>query len=519
MLSPLNLRALTNRPFPQPVTRQSEANRSAKLWHFIRSECVEAETRFPSRKPPAPAGYMRHFDQELVSGSILRSVWKLSWPVICLQLVSGIHGFVDHVLVGYFVQDFAANAAIGVAWQLFLVMVVFIASLFNGMGVLVARYAGRRDRVALSNIAYQVFLTSFYILIFVAAPLGYFFTPSLLRLTNAQPEVIAYAEPFLKIVFTCSAPLFMMFALNNAFQASGDPRTPLKLGILTAILNVILSSILITGMGPFPELGVMGAAIGTVLSPIPSVAISISLIMRHKMIVGPPEKFTLRPDFQIIRTVARIGIPTGIQAVLLNVGGAILLGFIGTVEHSIAAQAAYTICYTQLFSFVTWASFGLRASSATLMGQNLGAGQPDRARMSVYATMVMAMLWASLWAIIYWTFPSFLMSLFNQNEGDVFTIGRELLQFLAVSAFFVSAALTITGGLQGAGDTKTPMYIAFVSQIVVLLGLCFVFQQTGYLSPTSIWTAVLISHFTRFIATAFVFHQGRWAHIELNMGT
>lgn len=103
---------------------------------------------------------MRSFDQELVSGNIFRSVWKLAWPVILLQLISGLHGFVDQVLVGRYVNDFAANAAIGVAWQLFLVMVVFIASLFHGMGVMVARYSGKQDGASVNLVTYQVFLAS-----------------------------------------------------------------------------------------------------------------------------------------------------------------------------------------------------------------------------------------------------------------------------------------------------------------------------------------------------------------------
>ena len=463
---------------------------------------------------------MKEFDPELVSGSIFRSVWKLAWPVITLQLLSGIHGFVDHILVGHFVEDYAANAAIGVSWQLFLVMVVFIASLFHGMGIMIARYSGRQDRHAVNRVFYETSLSAFWILVLIAAPLGYFFTPNLLDLANASPEVRAYAQPYLRTLFTLSAPLFLTFMLNSAFQATGDPKTPLKLGILTTLLNVVISYLLITGPGPFPELGVLGAAIGTVAAPMPGVVIAIWLIAKHKTILGPPGKFTLVPDFKILKTVARLGIPTGIQAVLLNVAGAILLGFVGSLDHSAEAQAAYTICYAQLFSFVTWASFGLRASSATIMGQNLGAGKPERARNGVYVTTMMALVWAGIWAAVYWTLPDALLWLFKISQGStVYEIGEELLSFLAFSAFFVAAALAITGGLQGAGDTKTPMYIAFLSQIVVLLGMCFVFQRMGILTATLIWTAVLTSHFIRFLFTAVMFQRGHWSNITVEYET
>jgi putative MATE family efflux protein len=460
---------------------------------------------------------MREFDEELVSGNIFRSVWKLAWPVILLQLISGIHGFVDHLLVGNFVKDYAANAAIGVSWQLFLVMMVFIASLFNGMGILLARYSGRKDKETVNRIAYQVFLASAYIVLFVAAPLGYFLTPYLIDITKASPEIREYAQPYLRVLFTCSLPLFMTFALNSAFQATGDPRTPLKLGILTTLINVVLSYVLITGPGPIPAFGALGAAIGTVIAPLPSLAIAISLVMRHKMIVGVPEKLTLALDFTVIKSVAKLGVPTGIQAVLLNAGGVLLMRYIASLEIGTAALAAYVICYSQLFSFVTWTSFGLRASSATIMGQNLGAGQPVRARRGVYVTSFMSMIWAGAFAALYWTAPGFLMGLFNYPEGDVFLIGKDLLHYLSGSAFFVAAALTITGGLQGAGDTKTPMYVAFLSQIVVLLGICEVLERMGQLTSTWIWTAILVSHITRFLCTAVVFERGKWIHIKMEL--
>ncbi|MDP7638518.1 MAG: MATE family efflux transporter [Candidatus Hydrogenedentes bacterium] len=460
---------------------------------------------------------MKEFDKELVTGSIFRSVWKLAWPVILLQSIMGVHGFVDHILVGNYVEDYAANAAIGISWQLFLVLMVFIAMFFNGMGILVARYSGRQEKKTVNQIAYQVFLASSYIVLFIAAPLGYLLTPHLIDIIGASPEIREYAQPYLRVLFTCSLPLFMTFALNSAFQATGDPRTPLKLGILTTLLNVALSYVLITGLGPIPAFGALGAAIGTVVAPLPSLAVAISLVMRHKMIVGPPERLTLALDFSVIKSVAKLGIPTGIQAVLLNVGGVLLLRFIGSLENSTAALAAYTICYTQLFSFVTWASFGLRASSATIMGQNLGAGQPVRARRGVYVTTFMAMLWAGAWAAVYWTAPEFLMGLFNYPEGDVFLIGKELLHFLSGSAFFVSAALAFTGGLQGAGDVKTPMYVAFLSQIVVVLGTCFVLDRMDRLTASWIWTAILMGHSTRFLATAAVFERGKWIHIKMDL--
>src|SRR5690606_5827032 len=129
--------------------------------------------------------------------------------------------------------------AIGVAWQLFLVVTVFMASLFHGTSLLVARYAARQDRDAIARSVYQAFLAMVYIFLLVAVHLGYYVAPQLLPIVKAAPEVQTLALPYLRVLFMLSGPLFIMIMLTNALQAAGDPRTPLKLGVLATVLNML----------------------------------------------------------------------------------------------------------------------------------------------------------------------------------------------------------------------------------------------------------------------------------------
>ena len=460
---------------------------------------------------------MTSFDSDIVSGSVVRSVVKLAWPIAITQLIAGIHGIVDQILVGNYVS-FHAQAAIGVSWQLFLVIFVFLSSLFHGMNILIARYSGRQDREAINRIAYDVFITSGYLILLFIAPLGYFLSPALLDLVNAEPEVQEHALPYLRILFTASLPLFLMFVLNGAFQSSGNPKIPLYLGILTTIVNVIASYILITGLGPFPELGTAGAAIGTCLGPLPSILIGLILIQRHKVVIGPPERFSIFPDLSVLKAVIRLGLPSGIQAVLLNIGGVALLSFIGSLEESAEAQAAYTICYVQLFSVVTWTGFGLRAACATVMGQNMGAGKNERGKQVVYVGAGLGFLWAAAFGALFWIFPDTLLGFFFVEDVLVLDIGSSLLHFLTFSGVFIAVTLAFTGGLQGAGDTRKPMYIAFISQIVVLLGVCAVYESMGRLSTNVIWTAILVSHMSRLTLTYIMFARGKWDNIKVEIG-
>ncbi len=462
---------------------------------------------------------MKPFDREIVSGSILRSVWKLSWPLVLLNLVNGLHGFVDHMLVGHFIgsADNAANAAIGVAWQVFLVIVVFVASLFHGTNVLIARYAGRQDRRTLSNVFYSSLLCSVGVLVFVVAPLGWIIAPRLLDFVGAAPEVRVHALPYLRILFTMGAPLFLMFMLTGAFNASGDPRTPLKLGVLTTLLNILISTVLITGAGPFPAMGTTGAALGTVLAPSVSVCAGLWLVARGRMIIQPPRRYRLLPDFTVIAAVVRIGVPTGIQGVLLNIGGVFLLRYIGALENGAAAQAAYTICYAQLFSLVTWTSFGLRAAAGTLMGQNIGAGNPARGKTAVGITAVTGACWAVAIGLLFWTVPGPLLSAFNAVDEPIRGYGLSLLRHLSFAGVALAATLALTGGLQGAGETKLPMYIAFLTQIVILLSLCQGLLWAGLLTVEWVWRILVITQVSRLLLTWAVFRTEKWAHTHIEL--
>lgn len=458
----------------------------------------------------------KKFDPEIVSGSILRSVFKLGWPIILLQLVSGAHGFVDQLLIGNYVSV-NGNAGVGVGWQVFLVILVSLSSLFHGMGIMIARYAGRQDSDTVNRIAYEVMLTAFYLAIFIIAPIGYFLAPTLLQWANAEPEVVEHGLPYLRVMFTAAFPLFLMFLLNGAFMSAGDPQTPLKLAVLTTIVNIATSYMFITGAGPFEPMGTVGAALGTCIGPIPSVVIALAYVSKRQAIIGPPDQFTIFPDLDVVKSVAKIGIPAGIQAITLNIGGLVLYKFIGALENSAEAQAAYAICYAQLFSFVTWTGFGLRGATATVMGQNLGAGKADRGVSCVYVSVIIGMLWAAAFGVLYWFFPEFLLGLFGRTEEPTLSIGVNLLRYLAFSGVFVLTALALTGGLQGAGDTKRPMVIAFITQIVILLGICVVFYQLERLTADVIWTAIFISHLTRLVLSFIVFRQAKWRAIKVEI--
>jgi len=465
--------------------------------------------------PPPPTG-KRRYDRSIVEGPLVPAVWKIAWPTMLTNVIGGLQGIVDHVLVGNFV-GFTGNAAIGVSWQMFLVVIVFIASLFTGMGVLVSRFAGAGESDKVDRTVYQAFITAVGISFGIMAPLGYVLSPWLLDLVNAAPAVQAEALPFLRIMFVFSGGMLMFFMLSGALRSAGDARTPMMLGVTMTVLNLVLNIVLIRGLGPIPAFGTRGAAMGTVIASGLVAAYSLVKLRSGKWVVAFPRKGPYGPDWTIIRSLFRFGLPTGIQGIAMNIGGVLLLSFIGSLAQSAAAQAAFAVSYTQLFSLITWTSVGLMGAAAAVAGQNLGAGNPDRASQAVHVAARFGLTGAAFVGLFFFFFPRQLLAVFGMNEPVVVEIGVQLLRVLSVSGLFIAVALTYTGGLQGTGDTKGPLYISIVSQIVVPLGICFVIQQTGKLDPIEIWLAILAGHATRCALSVLRFNQGRWRAIKVDI--
>ena len=463
----------------------------------------------------APKG--KSFDRSIVEGPIIGAVWKIAWPTVLQNVIGGMQGIVDHAMVGRYV-GFSGNAAVGVAFQIFLVVIVFVMSIFTGMGVLVSRFAGANDAAAVNRTVYQAFLATMAMSMLVMAPLGWFLSPTLLVLVNAAPSVQVEALPYLRTMFVGGVGMMMMFMLGGALRAAGDARTGLRLGVAMTLLNIGFNIIFIPGLGPIPAMGVMGAALGTVLAGLLVSLYGFVRLLSGHLVIHWERDMDWRWDWTIIKQLFRFGLPAGIQGIAMNVAGVLLLRFIGSLEHSAQAQAAYAVGYSELFSFITWTSVGLMGATAAVAGQNLGAGKPERVERTVQIASRLGLGIAVTIGLLFLTIPRFLLGLFGMQDPIVLSIGTQLLGWLSVSGLFITTALTYTGGLTGTGDVKAPLYITLVSQIAIPLGMLTAIQLTRPLQPADVWLAILCGHMMRALLTVRRFRGGKWREIRIDVG-
>jgi len=351
------------------------------------------------------------------------------------------------------------------------------------------------------------------------APLGYFATPWLLDLVNAAPAVKAEAMPFLRIMFGFSSGMLIFFMLAGALRSAGDARTPMVLGIAMTVLNLVLNVVLIRGLGPIPAFGTRGSAMGTCITSWLIAVYALWKLWTGGWVVAFPKARGLGPDWSIIKELFRFGLPTGIQGIAMNIGGVLMLSFIGSLAQSAAAQGAFAVSYTELFSLITWTSVGLMGSAAAVAGQNLGAGHPDRSAQAVHVAARYGLSVAAFVGLFFLFLPRQLLAVFGMHDPVVVDIGVQLLRVLSLSGLFITVALAYTGGLQGTGDTKSPLYISMISQILVPLGICFFIRGTGKLDPIDIWLAILAGHVTRCVLSVLRFRQGKWRTISVRIGS
>jgi putative MATE family efflux protein len=458
------------------------------------------------------------YDRSIIEGSLGKAIWKLAAPTMVASMFGGLQGLVDHIVVGNIV-GFKGNAAIGVSWQIFLVVVVFVSSIFTGMNIMVARFVGAGEPDKVNRTVYQAFITALFVAFAIIAPVGYFASPMLLNLVHADSGVQAEALPYLRTMFLFSSGMMLYFMFSGALRSAGDAKTGMVLGMVMTCLNIVFNVILIRGFGPIPSFGVKGSAIGTCLASGIVASYAIWKLLSGTWVVSLRNKSGYAPDFAVIRKLFEFGLPAGIQAIAMNIGGVFMLSFVGSLAQSAAAQAAYAVCYSQLFSLVSFASVGLMGATSAVVGQNLGAKQVDRAAAAVPVAATFGLIGAALLGLIYFFFPAQLLAIFGMDEPAAIEIGVQLLRFLSLSGIFVSVALVFTGGLQGTGDTKSPLYISIISQVIIPLGICFILKQTIGLEPWHIWSAILIGHFTRCILSILRFRQGKWRAIKIEMET
>ena len=445
---------------------------------------------------------LRDNDEDYTKGRINRALGLLAIPMMLEMSMESVFAVVDIAFVSRLGTD--AIAAVGITEALITVLYAIAVGLGMGVTAMVARRIGAKEREAAARVTGQAIWVGAGLSLLIGLP-GSFYAADMLRLMGASTSVVETGTGFAAVLLGGSASIIYLFVLNAAFRGAGDASVALRSLWLANGLNIILDPCLIFGLGPFPEMGVTGAAVATTIGRSVGIVYQLWYLfdgrgrLRFRL-----RNLALAPPVLGRMLVISMG---GIGQFLISTSSWIIVMRIVAIYGS-TAVAAYTIGL-RIFEFIWLPSWGLGNAAATLVGQNLGAGQPDRAEKSTWQAAKYNAVFMTSLGILVVTFAPGIAGLFT-NDPDVLRYGTSCLRILAIGIPMYAVGMIVTQALNGAGDTTTPTVINFLCFWVLQIPLAYWLATSQELGPNGVFWAIVVSESLVTVLGVTVFRRGRW---------
>jgi len=440
---------------------------------------------------------------------LISEVWQLVVPVIIQGMVVTVVFFTDRLLIGRYDDIALASMQISgpLLWSIFSVFTAFIAGTMAVIGRAVGAQNPKTARQTLSTV------------MILAGAIGILITAICLHLSPWFAEILSgssgtesakvLAMVYMDVVFY-GLPLNMILATGvTALQADGDTRTPMWISGIQGVLNLTVSWALLWGHGPFPELGIQGAAIGTFVSfAIGAILVCAALLRRDGIVKWNP---FMRPSWAILRPVARLSIPAFGEKITFHTAFVIFaayVGHLGTLEMS-TNQALIAI---ESLGFVV--AHGFSVAAAALVAQKLGAESPQDAVAVGWITAGLGTLVLGSVGLLFWFFPEALLRCFSDNP-EIIAMGVPCLKLAAVVQPLMAICEAMAGSLRGAGDTRSPMIAALIGPACVRLFLCWFLAFEMEMGLYGIWVGTSLDWVVRVLFLTFIFKRGQWLKIRI----
>jgi putative MATE family efflux protein len=446
-------------------------------------------------------------EKQYTSGSIRKAIVLLSIPMILEMVMESLFAIVDV----FFVSKIGVDAVTTVGLTESVITVVYSLAWGISMAAtaMVSRRIGEKNPDAAANAATQAILLTLMIGL-VLGITGYLFAGEILLLMGASPEVMENGLAYTQISFASSPIILMLFLLNGIFRGAGDAAIAMYALWIANAINIILDPMLIFGLGPFPEMGVQGAAVATLIGRSVGIAFQLFILFKGKSIV-PVALRHLRIQWDIISRLAKISVTGAGQFIISSASWIFLMRIIAL--SGTEAVAGYTIAI-RIIVFTILPSWGLANAAATLVGQNLGAGQPDRAEASVWKAAWYNTAFLFSVSVIFFIFAPGLIRIFNDNPAVV-EAGVLSLRIICTGYIFFAFGMVITQAFNGAGDTRTPTLLNLLCFWAIEIPVGYVLAVSFGLGLTGVCWAIAGSETLLAILSVVLFRKGTWKKVEI----
>ncbi len=442
----------------------------------------------------------------LAPGTSGRRVLSLAWPSVAEQALVTLIGLVDVYIVGHL--GASALAGVGLGGQVLNLVAAIFGALGVGATALVARHVGAREPDEARRLAQQAVLLALSLGL-LAAAIAYLFAEPIVRLLGAAPDVVIIGANWLRPVAPSFACIGLLLVGNAALRGAGDTRSPLIVMIVVNLINVSLAWSLTRGLFGLPQLGVFGVALATAIGQTAG-----GLLVLYFLLRGRALRLPLRlpgPDTGRLRRLLNIGLPAGLEQVLLQVALlslAVIINQLGT-----AAYAAHQVGLR--ISSLSWLpGWGFSIAATTLVGQALGARNPDGARHYAYSALRWSLLLMSLMGAFLFVFARPLIGVFS-DDPNVLAAGTIIIRTAALAQPIMATSFSFGGALRGAGDTRTTMLITASSIWGLRLGASYVLAIVLGLGVSGVWLGIALDFAVRSFLFWRRFESGRWATLRV----
>ena len=441
-------------------------------------------------------------EQDFTEGKLSRAILLLSIPAVLEMIMESIFVIVDIWVVSKLGSD--AVATVGLTESLITIVYAISLGLATATTSLVSRRIGEKNPEKASRTAFQAIITGIIVSLFIAIP-GALFSGKLLDLMGASNEIVSRMSGYARIMLGGNVVIMLLFIINAIFRSAGDAAIAMRVLWVGNIINIILDPLLIFGIGPFPEMGIEGAAVATTTGRGIAVLYQFWLLFfGKKRIRLSLQHFGI--DFGIIAKLIRISLGSIGQNLIGTSSWIALVRIISVFGSEIVA--GYTIAI-RIVSFTLLPSWGISNAASTLVGQNLGAKKPDRAQKSVMVTGWVNMILLGTVGLVYIIFPRPFINLFIEDPA-VLKSGIECLRIVSVGFIAYGLGMVIANSFNGAGDTTTPLKINIFAYWLIEIPLAWILAIKWGMNENGVFWAIVIAESIMTITAYLIFRRGKW---------
>lgn len=446
--------------------------------------------------------------RDLTEGSIIRHLIAFSTPLLLGNIFQVLYNTVDSIWVGQFLGP-EALGAVSVSFPITFVLISMVMGITMATSVLVSQYAGAKDTDMISNTINNSFLL-LGIAAVVFTSLGLIFSRKVLTLLNTPEDVLGYAVEYLNIYLLGLIFTFGYNVISSVLNGLGDSKTPVKFLIIATITNIILDPVFIFGVGFIPRMGIAGAALATILSQALSFFLIFRFLIKKDHFIKPKFKnFTF--DRELSWKLIKIGLPAGIQQIVVSMGLTIMTGIINLFgSNAVAAFGAAS----RLDQFAHMPAMSLGLATSALTGQNLGAAKHERIKEIFKWGSILSGGITMIIVILVMVIPKAVLQIFT-SAAHVLDIGSSYLRIVGISYIPFSLMFVTNGILRGAGDTLPTMVFSIISLWLIRIPLARYLSSLESLGVNGIWIAIAISSVISMLLSQTYYLSGKWKNKKL----